>query len=114
MGKYSFIDHTADVGIEVEASGKAELFTLAARGMFAVICDIGAVKPILEREVTVESNDLPGLLHEWLAELLYMYDLYFEIYKDFDLDFYEDGRKVKAVVPFIITGSINWSRFRER
>jgi SHS2 domain-containing protein len=98
MGKYSFIDHTADVGIEVEASGKAELFTLAARGMFAVICDIEAVKPILEREVTVESNDLPGLLHEWLAELLYMYDLYFEIYKDFDLDFYEDGRKVKAVV----------------
>jgi SHS2 domain-containing protein len=98
MGKYSFIDHTADIGIEIEATGKAELFTLAARGMFAVICDVGTVEPVLERKVIVESNDLPGLLHEWLAELLYLYDVYFEIYNNFEFDFSRNGAKVKAVV----------------
>ncbi len=97
MGKYTFIDHTADAGIEVEADDRAELFALAARGMFAVICDIESVKPVLTREVRLESNDIGGLLHEWLAELLYIYDAKFEIHCDFEFEFDRAGKRLKAI-----------------
>jgi len=97
MGKYTFIDHTADVGIEVEAADRTELFTLAARGMFAILCDVEKVKPARERTINLASDDLKGLLHEWLAELLYIYDVEFRIYTEFEFEFDGDGNKLAAV-----------------
>jgi SHS2 domain-containing protein len=97
MGNYTFIDHTADVGIEVEAADRTELFSLAARGMFAILCDVEKVKSVREKKLELASNDLKGLLHEWLAELLYIYDAEFEIYTEFEFDFDVAGKRLTAV-----------------
>jgi SHS2 domain-containing protein len=97
MGKYTFIEHTADMGIEVEAADEAELFSLAARGMLAIICDVEKVKPLREKRIELESDDLKGLLHEWLAELLYIYDADFELYSEFEFDIDRGGKRLTVV-----------------
>ncbi|UCE27551.1 MAG: archease [Candidatus Coatesbacteria bacterium] len=97
MGKYTFVDHTADVGIEVEAADRPELFSLAARGMFSILCDVEKVKPVRKKTINLVSDDLKGLLHEWLAELLYIFDTEFEVYTEYEFQFGADGKNLTAI-----------------
>jgi SHS2 domain-containing protein len=68
------IEHTADIGIEVEADNLADLFAGAAQGMFSIIIPPGAVFPVISRSVTLDANDLEELMFEWLNEFLYLLD----------------------------------------
>ena len=90
MGQLKFIDHTADACIEVTADNREELFTLAARGMYGLIADLKCVEPAQERRVELKAEDLAGLLHEWLKELLYLFDVDFELYIEYDFSFSDD------------------------
>jgi SHS2 domain-containing protein len=72
---YETFDHTADVGIRARAESLSSLFEEAARGLFAVILvNPGAARPIEETSVSVEGTEPEDLLHDWLAELLYVFD----------------------------------------
>jgi len=66
------IEHTADIGIEVEACSLEDLFAGAATGMFSLIVDPATVLPGAPREVALEAGDLEELLFKWLNELLYL------------------------------------------
>lgn len=86
------IEHTADLGMEVEAASLAELFRRAAAGMMALVRDRdgdraaapdrapdgssprpdAAVRLI---EFDREDVDLAGLLVRWLRELLYLQEV---------------------------------------
>jgi protein archease len=68
------IEHTADIGIEVEADTLAELFAGAAEGMFSLIVAPGVGSQHLSRHLTLEANDLEELMFTWLNELLYLLD----------------------------------------
>jgi len=67
---FEVIDHTADVGIVARGKTLPELFANAAAGMMHFLISPGAVRPETSRRVTVEADDLPGLLVAWLNELL--------------------------------------------
>lgn len=67
---FEVIDHTADVGIVARGRDLAELFATAARGMFSLIIPAGGIEPRERRTVTVEAEDVEGLLVAWLNELL--------------------------------------------
>lgn len=69
------LDHTADVGIEVEAPDLAELFRRAALGMMGLILEEPAPEPAEERQLVLEAPDLPSLLFLWLRELLYWHEV---------------------------------------
>ncbi len=98
MGEVKFVDHTADACIEVAAATREELFTLAARGMYGLIADLKCVEPTRERTVELKAEDLPGLLHEWLVELLYIFDVDFELYKDYDFNFADDETSLSVIL----------------
>jgi SHS2 domain-containing protein len=66
------IEHTADIGIEVEAGSLEELFAGAATGMYSLIVDPSTVLPGTPREVALEAGDLEELMFKWLNELLYL------------------------------------------
>lgn len=68
------MDHTADVGIEVEADEVAELFRRAAAGMMHLILERLPERSDESRELRVSSADLAGLLRDWLRELLYWHE----------------------------------------
>ncbi|MBI5116817.1 archease [Candidatus Poribacteria bacterium] len=70
-GKYSVVEHTADIGIVVKASSKEEVFALAACAMFDLMVDISKVRPTQKAEISVEAGSLEELMVTWLNELVY-------------------------------------------
>jgi SHS2 domain-containing protein len=73
------IEHTADLGLEVEAPTLGELFLGGAHGMMGVL--LGSEAGSLEGEVgaaagwrglEVEAPDLEALFVGWLREILYI------------------------------------------
>lgn len=72
-GTYRLIEHTADFGVEAEGPTPADVFAAAARGMFAGVVDLDAVRPRHAWPVATSAPDLPLLLHAFLDELLYLH-----------------------------------------
>jgi SHS2 domain-containing protein len=71
---FTFVEHTADVGIRATAGNLPDLFVQAAKGMYAVL---GRLKPgpqRVDKVLELEAPDAEGLLHDWLAELLWEID----------------------------------------
>lgn len=68
------IEHTADIGIEVEAEDLPTLFAGAASCMFGLVVDTGTVRPEESVDVRLEGADLQELLFKWLNELIYILD----------------------------------------
>ena len=70
--RFRTIEHTADIGIEVEADNLSELFEGVAAAMFSLMVDPDTVRQTVERELSLESGDLEELLFMWLNELLFV------------------------------------------
>jgi SHS2 domain-containing protein len=69
---YRFVDHTAELEVELEA-GTAEGVLLEALRAFAELAGHGDGEPV-ERAVDVSAGDLPALLAAWLEELVFLAD----------------------------------------
>lgn len=70
--EFRTLEHTADVGVEVEADTLEELFTGAGRAMFSIMVDLETVSAVDVRSVSLSSTDLEELMFEWLNELNYL------------------------------------------
>ncbi len=64
------IDHTADLGIIVEADSPEELFHCAGLALFSLMVNVSRVELREERQEFVQSEGWEELLREWLALLL--------------------------------------------
>jgi SHS2 domain-containing protein len=72
---YEIFEHTADMGIRARAEDLDALFADAARGLFSVLlANPDAVRSVEEVAIQLEGGDLEELLHDWLAELLYLFN----------------------------------------
>jgi SHS2 domain-containing protein len=71
---YKEIEHTADVGLELEAPDLKAAFELAAASMFDLMCDLDGVGDSVRRTVraTSRKGDGEGLMVRWLSELLFV------------------------------------------
>lgn len=83
--RYEEIDHTADVGIRAFGTNLTELFVNAAEGMFSLIANLDAVRPVGEVEIRLRADDLPTLLLRWLSELLYLHETQHFLFSSFDV-----------------------------
>jgi len=68
------LDHTADVGLEIEAPDLPDLFRRGARGLSWLILEERPSDATQQRRVRVSASDLPGLFREWLRELLFWHE----------------------------------------
>lgn len=64
------IEHTADLGIEVEADTLGELFRRAGLALFSLMVSLEKVEPREGREERVQAEGWEDLLHDWLSRLL--------------------------------------------
>ncbi len=65
------LEHTADVGLEVEAPTLPELFRRSALGsMWLVLEEISGPPELQTRALELVEEDLPALLRSWLRALL--------------------------------------------
>jgi SHS2 domain-containing protein len=71
---YEIFEHTADMGIRARAGSLDDLFVDAAKGLFSImVANLDQVRAVEEVTFQVEGDDLEGLLHGWLGELLYTF-----------------------------------------
>ncbi|MGC2580425.1 MAG: archease [Terrimicrobiaceae bacterium] len=81
----TFVDHTADAGIAVEAPDLARLFERAAYGMFSLITDLAAARATETSRISVEASDRVALLVGWLSELNYRHVTEHRIFSKFEV-----------------------------
>lgn len=98
MGTIRYIEHTADAGVEITAASREELFVLGARALYQLTLDYDAVGCERELRLELAAPDFAELFHEWLAELLYLFDARSLAFKKFVVEFDEEGRKVAATM----------------
>ena len=108
-----FLDHTADVGIEVWEDTLEGIFRESARGMFSIICEnLEEVECAEEISGEVWGEDLEELLYNFLEELLFIFEVKRLILKDFHvklegerhLEYTACGEKVNPEKHRIATG----------
>ena len=72
MGSFRTFDHTADLGLSIEAESLDDLFATAGEALVATIVanpqDIASVE---NREISLDAPSLDELLVRWLNELIY-------------------------------------------
>ncbi|MCJ7769779.1 MAG: archease [Dehalococcoidales bacterium] len=96
MKRYKLIEHTADTGLIAYGNSLTEAFGNAAYGMFSIIAELDRVRETETRRFEVSSNDLEGLLFEWLNRLLYYVDVDMVLFKRFEIKILPENR-LKAV-----------------
>ena len=101
IGKFEFLEHTADVYIAAYGMTLEEAFENAALAMFEVITDTEKVTPVIEDLVEVKAEDEYALLYSWLEALLVKFETQNTLYskfKIFTLDETSEGFRIKATV----------------
>lgn len=74
---YEVFDHTADIGIRIEAASLEELFCEAAEALFSLI--VANLQDVQPRErlsfgLELQDREYDFLLFDWLNELLFTFD----------------------------------------
>lgn len=73
IGKYEYLDHTADVQLHSWGDSLKESFEQIAIAMFDYMTDITLVEKEREEHLTVEGDDLNSLLFHFLDEWLFLF-----------------------------------------
>ncbi len=71
---FQVFEHTADIGLDVEADDLDGLFADAGRGLFSVVRGDNPVAPEKRFHVTATADTLERLLARFLNELVYLMD----------------------------------------
>jgi SHS2 domain-containing protein len=117
---FRFLDHTADIKIEVIGSSYEEAFEVAGKVMAELITDNSKIDAKEKRAIKVTGEDLYALLYEWLDALIFLFGAEglifseFKVFKieqrnnecylvaevwgeTFDLDKHQQGTEIKAI-----------------
>ena len=71
---YEKIDHTADFGLEVHAPSMPMLLELSACAMFDQIVNRQTLGRTRQALISIQGQDWPDLMINWLRELLYIWN----------------------------------------
>ncbi|MDP2718453.1 MAG: archease [Dehalococcoidia bacterium] len=85
MKRFTFVEHTADLGIVAYGNDLEEIFANSAYGLFSIIADLRNVKENYTRDITVSGQDIESLLFTWLNELIYIFDVSSVLFKRFEI-----------------------------
>jgi SHS2 domain-containing protein len=95
---YEFFGHTADVGLRVRAADLNELFSDAARGLFAIVADESeGPAPASGRRFEIAGSRRDHLLFDWLNELLFVFDTERVLFREFEVEVSPTGLVARAM-----------------
>lgn len=95
-GHFSFIEHTADIGLEIHAPNKESVFETAGRGLFSIITDLSKVEPRETVEFEIDYVSDEDALVDFLNELIYLNDAKKMLFSRFDIEIEDSKLKVRA------------------
>ena len=97
MGSFEVFEHTADVGLRIEAESLEELFVAAGRGIFSLVVENPeAIEPRQTVRIEIESEDLLGLFVDWLRELIYRCEAEHWLFSQFQVQLSDNHRVLRA------------------
>jgi SHS2 domain-containing protein len=73
VGVFRWVDHTAELELEIEAPSEEAVFADALAALAELVGDGGGAP--VSREIEVTADDRALLLVEWLSELVYLSEL---------------------------------------
>ena len=73
--EYTFIDHTADLGIKIRGTDLKDLFENAARALMHLMVRGGSRVETKTMKLSVSGEDLADLMVRWLGEVLYLLEV---------------------------------------
>lgn len=76
---WRFLDHTADLRIEILGRTLTDLFINAANALCHVLVGSAQVVGTRERRVTLRADNVEDLMVDWLRELLFEYQAHGKI-----------------------------------
>jgi SHS2 domain-containing protein len=90
VGKFEFLEHTADVYIRAFGKTMEEAYENAALAMFEVMTDTEKVDPVHAETVEVEAEDQYALLYNWLEALVVKVETENMLYSKFQITGWEE------------------------
>ena len=69
---FELLDHTADIALHVAADSIERLFRYAADGLYVVVGELVTSSDSHPTAFRFEAGDVESLLHDFLAELLFL------------------------------------------
>ena len=94
---YRWLEHTAEVELEIEASSEEVVFVAALRALAQLVGDDRRAERV-SRELKVDARERAVLLLEWLDELVYLVETEGLVAEDVERIELSDGGLV-AIVP---------------
>lgn len=89
-------EHTGDLGIELDAPTRGELFRRAAVALAMLLVETASVAEIEDREIAVEAQADLDLMHDLLTELLALFTVEGFIWRDASVK--EAGRSLHVTL----------------
>ena len=71
---FTFLDHTADMGIRVTGKNLKDLLENAARSMIQIMIKGGPGGKTATVQLSVSGEDYADLMVRWLGEILYLFE----------------------------------------
>ncbi|OWT33308.1 archease [Methanobrevibacter sp. 87.7] len=110
---YEFFDVTADIGFFAYGETLEESFENSGLAMFNVISNTSNVECNEEFNIEVESEDLVSLLYDYLEELLFLSDVNFVLFSDFNISIIKGDKNLEN--PYKLKGivkgeSMDWNK----
>jgi len=94
---FELFDHTADLGIRLQAADLDSLMADAAKALFSILLATpDAVRPLEERHFALSADRPDDLLRDWLAELLYTFDARRMVFSQFAVRTFEGRLEATA------------------
>jgi len=86
MPHFTFLDHTADMGIRVTAPTLGGLFENAAQSLMQIMIKQRPAAKTSILRLSVSGEDLSDLMVRWLGEILYLLQGESKVVMDIDID----------------------------
>ncbi len=94
---YEILEHTADLGIRVQADDLNSLFAEAGRALFSVIVrNLEDVRATDTLEFAIQEKETDFLLLDWLGELLFTFESRGLLLSNFSVTIDENGLAARA------------------
>jgi len=75
MAEFEFLEHTADVKFRAFGKTMQECFSNSARALTDTLVDVRTVEPKLNIQVRLDSENYEKLLHRFLEEVLFQFQV---------------------------------------
>ncbi len=84
--EYEYLEHTADAKFRAYGTTIEKAFQNAAVAMFNAMIDTSTISDEVRERIELTSEDLDGLLVDWLSELLYLFEVEQVVFGQFKVD----------------------------